>query len=105
MQIKSSRPASVSEAKEILAKRKDDGELGYEQNQALESTDRFGDADAKKAKALIEALSKIDKISTEIAIKIVDIRPGNAATLRAILVKDRVELNEDELNNILKELA
>jgi DNA-directed RNA polymerase subunit F len=96
MQIKSSRPASVSEAKEILAKRKDDGELGY---------DRFGDSDAKKAKTLIETLSKIDKISTELAIKIVDIRPGNAATLRAILVKDRVELNEDELNNILKELA
>jgi|WetSurMetagenome_2_1015567.scaffolds.fasta_scaffold285277_2 DNA-directed RNA polymerase subunit F len=105
MQIKSSRPVSVSEAKEILAKRKDDGELGYEQNQALENTDRFGDSDAKKAKALIETLSKIDKISTELAIKIVDIRPGNAATLRAILVKDRVELNEDELNNILKELA
>jgi len=105
MQIKSSRPVSVSEAKEILAKRKDDGELGYEQSQALDNSDRFGDADAKKAKKLIETLSKIEKISTELATKIVDIRPGNAATLRAVLVKDRIELSEDELNNILKELA
>ena len=105
MQIISSRPVSVSDAKEILGKRKEDGELGYEQSQALENSDRFGEADAKKVKKLIETISESGKISVELATKIVDIRPGNAATLRAVLVKDRVELSEEELNGILKELA
>lgn len=105
MQIISSRPVSVSDAKEILGKRKEDGELGYEQSQALDNSDRFGDADAKKAKKLIESISKPGKISVELATKIVDIRPCCAATLRAVLVKDRIELSEDEVNEILKELA
>ena len=105
MQIKSSKPVSVSEAKEILAERKEDGELGYEQSQALENSERFADADAKKAKKLIEAISEIEKIGTELATKIVDIHPGSAATLRAILVKDRVELSEDAVNSVLKELG
>ncbi|MCI0504361.1 hypothetical protein L0Y65_06680 [Candidatus Micrarchaeota archaeon] len=105
MQIKSSRPVSVSEAKEILTKRKEDGELGYEQSQAFENSDRFGDTDSKKAKKLIESISSSGKVSLELATKIVDVHPGSAATLRAVLVKDRVELSEDEVNEILKELA
>jgi DNA-directed RNA polymerase subunit F len=105
MQIKSSKPLSVSEAKEILAARKEDGELGYEQSQALENSERFADADPKKAKKLIEAVAEIGKLSTDVATKIVDIRPGSAATLRAILVKDRVEISEDAVNGILKELG
>jgi DNA-directed RNA polymerase subunit F len=105
MQIKSSKPLSVSEAKDILAARKEDGELGYEQSQALENSERFADADPKKVKKLIEAVADIGKVSAEIATKIVDIRPGSVATLRAILVKDRVEITEDAANSIIKELG
>ncbi len=105
MEIKSSRPVSVSEAKDIMARRKEEGELGYEQGQAQESTERFGTTDSKKLKKLVDALTKYEKISEELAVKIIDIRPDNAATLRAVLVKDRVELTEDELNSIIRELA
>ena len=43
MEIKGSKPVTISEAKEILAKRKEEqAELGYEQNQALEHAERFG---------------------------------------------------------------
>ncbi|VVC04535.1 RNA polymerase Rpb4 [Candidatus Bilamarchaeum dharawalense] len=105
MEIKSSKPVSLSEAKTILSKRKGDGELGYEQSQALENTERFAIAEEDKAKKIIENLRKHEKISADLAVKIVDIRPATSATLRAILVKDRVEMSDEEVEKILKELA
>ncbi len=104
MDVKSSKAVTVSEAKEILAKRKEEGELGYEQAQALENSERYSKYDSEKAKALVDTLAK-GKIPRETAIKIVDICPDNAATLRAILVKDRIELSDEEINGVLKELA
>lgn len=105
MDIKSTRPVSLSEANEVLGKRKDEVELGYEQSQALENVGRFGTMERKKAEKLAESIMKNGKISGELAIKIIDIHPDNLATLRAILVKDRVEISEEEANGILKELG
>ena len=105
MEIKSSKPVSLSEAKEILGKRKEGGELGYEQSQALDNAERFAPLDADKTKKIIDNLKKHEKISAELAVKIVDIRPINPATLRAILVKDRVDMSEEDVEKILKELA
>ncbi|MFH1521201.1 MAG: RNA polymerase Rpb4 [Candidatus Micrarchaeota archaeon] len=105
MEIKSSKPASVSEAKDILTKRKEETEIGYEQSQALDNSERFATVDADKAKKLIEHLMKNKKISAELAVKIVDVHPKNPSTLRAILVKDRIEMTEEEIEKILKELA
>ncbi|HSB47779.1 MAG TPA: RNA polymerase Rpb4 family protein [Candidatus Bilamarchaeum sp.] len=105
MDIKSSKPISVSEAKEILAKRKEDGELGYEQSQALESTDKFGKYDSAKVKKLVELILETGKVSHELAVKIVDVMPDNPATLKAVLVKDKVELSDEEIASIIKELG
>ncbi|MFH0737821.1 MAG: hypothetical protein V1827_04550 [Candidatus Micrarchaeota archaeon] len=105
MDIKSSRPASVCEAKEILAKRKEEGELGYEQAQALENSERFAPGEGKKAQKTAEAIAKDGKISQELAVKIIDIHPDNPATLRAILVKERVDVSDEEAAGILKELV
>lgn len=105
MEIKSSKAVSVSEAKEILAKRKEDGELGYEQTQALENCEKYARYDGEKARKLVDALAKGGKLTRETAIKIVDVGPDNPATLRAILVKDRVELSEEDINEILKQLG
>ena len=105
MDVKSSKAITVSEAKEILAKRKEDGELGYEQTQALENCEKYAKHEGEKARKLVDTLAKGGKINRDTAIKIVDVGPDNAATLRAILVKDRIELSEEEINEILKELA
>ena len=105
MEIKSSKPVSITEAKEILSKRSKEGELGYEQSQALESTEKFSKFKPDKAKKLLETLKNNEKISEELATKILDICPDNPATLKAILVKDRVELSEEEINKIIKELS
>lgn len=104
MDVKSSKGVTVSEAKEILAKRKEDGELGYEQAQALDNAEKYARYDSEKARKLVDSLVK-GKITKETAIKIVDVGPDNPATLRAILVKDRIELSEEEINEILKELG
>jgi DNA-directed RNA polymerase subunit F len=105
MEIKSSRPASLSEAKEILAKRSEEGELGYEQSQALENTEKTSKHTPENMKKLISTLTKNDKISEELAIKIIDIGPSDPSTVKAILVKDRIELSDEEMGQIIKELS
>jgi DNA-directed RNA polymerase subunit F len=105
VEVKSSKPTLMANAKDVLAKRKDEGELGYEQSQALENTQRFATTETSKADKIVEKLMKNGKISEELAVKIVDIHPTNPATLRAILVKDRVEMSDGEIEETLKELA
>lgn len=105
MDIKSSRAASVVEAKEILSKRKEDSELGYEQGQALENTEKFAKCNSDKVQELVGKLIKSGKISQELAIKIIDIGPDSPATLKAILAKDKIDLPEEEAVELLKDLA
>ena len=105
MEIKSSKATSIAEAKEILAKRKEKGELGYEQSQALDNCEKSARLTSAKASALAAKIAKIGKMSEETGIKIVDIWPTSPATLRAILAKDKVEASEEVLAEILKELS
>lgn len=98
----SSRPASLSEAKKIMERREKDGELGYEQQQALEYLKKFA---AEGGEAIVKEISKNKKIPLETAVKIADIRPKKPETVKAILLKDRVDLNEEEIAEILKIVA
>ncbi len=104
METRSSKAVNASEARTILAARKEGGELGYEQAQALENLEITAKADPKDARALKEKMPK-GKISEELTVKLIDIRPDNPATVRAILSKDKVELSEEDINEIIKELA
>jgi DNA-directed RNA polymerase subunit F len=105
MKIKSSSAVSLSEAKEILSKRQEDGELGYEQVQALEHAEKFCEKKPADCKKVVAALAKHEKISEAVAIKIVDISPSDPATLKAILAKDRIELSDEEAAAILKDIV
>jgi len=105
MEIKGSVPVTISEAKDMLAKRKgEQAELGYEQNQALEHAERFAKLDADKARKLVDKLSK-GGLSPEMAVKVVDVRPTTLASLKAIVSKDKIELSDEDAERILKELA
>ena len=104
MDIKSTKPVSLLEAKEILEKREKDGELGYEQSQALEHAKKFCNMDSKKLQKVLGTLTKNEKVTDEIALKIIDVMPADSATIKAILAKDKIELSEEELNSIIKEL-
>jgi DNA-directed RNA polymerase subunit F len=105
MEIKSSKPVTLSEVKEILGKRNEESELGYEQSQALEHAEKFCKCDTKKAQKLLQSLAKNDKITDDIAAKIVDVMPNDPATLRAILAKDKIEMSDEELEALVKELS
>ena len=105
MDVKSSKAVTTAEAKAILSARKEGSELGYEQAQALENLDVTVKIEPKTANGLVEKLAKPGKISVELAAKLTDIRPDNPATVRAIISKDRVELSEEEINEIVREFA
>lgn len=105
MEIKSSKSVSISEVREILSERSKDGELGYEQNQALEHAERFTKLEPDRIRELVEKLTSNEKIGEELAIKIIDIAPNETSTLKAILAKNRVELSEEEVAKIIKDLS
>ena len=106
MEVLSSKPVSLSEAKEIFEKRKkEEEELGYEQQQTLEYSEKFAKHSAKDAESLVKGLMKNKKLNEETAIKIADIMPKNVETLKAILLKDKVELSEEELGEIHKQIG
>ena len=101
MNITSSKPITLSEAKDILEKRKGEAELEYEQQQAFEHTEKFATLDSKTAKKLVIELMKNEKLSIDAAIKIVDIMPKKPETLKAVLLKDKIDMTDEELNQIL----
>ncbi|MBD3210435.1 RNA polymerase Rpb4 family protein [Candidatus Micrarchaeota archaeon] len=105
MEVKSSKPVTLSKVKETLEKREKESELGYEQSQALEHAQKFSDIDGKKGEKLVEKLTQNEKIPEEAALKIIDIMPKTPATLQSILARDKIELTEEELEAVLKELS
>jgi DNA-directed RNA polymerase subunit F len=106
MEIKGSKPVTISEAKDILVKRKEEqAELGYEQNQALEHAERFARSDADKSRKLVEKISKIGKLTEDISVKLVDVHPTSVASIKAILSKDKIEVSQEDAEKILKELS
>jgi DNA-directed RNA polymerase subunit F len=104
MEVKSSKAVTVGYTQNVLSKREKDGELGYEQAQALDHSKKFSKERTKKIETIVEALIKHEKITEELAVKIIDIAPENPATLKTILAKDRIEISEEEAASILKEI-
>jgi DNA-directed RNA polymerase subunit F len=103
MKIIESRPVSVSEAKELLEEREKNSELEYEQMQASEHAAKFSNDKGKDAEKKANELIKLcDKLDSEIAIKIVDISPKKPETLKSILLRRRIELEESEIEELLK---
>ena len=105
MEIKSSKPISLSKAKEILSERSKESEMGYEQTQSLESMERFSKNPKDKSEKLVASLMENKKITSEIAVKLADICPDNPSTVRAIVSKEKVDLSDEEIEQIIKEVA
>lgn len=102
MKILSSKPVSISEVKDILKKREKEGELGYEQQTSMEYSENFSKHSKSESEKLIKQLTKNSKIDEETAIKIIDLSPKNADTLKSILIKDKIDLTDEEVTEIVK---
>jgi len=100
--ILSNRPATLAEVAEVLEKRKEDGELGFEQQTTLTYAQKYAKLSKKKVVELIEELQKIDKIKPVVAVKIADILPKNSDQLRLIFANERYSLTSAEIEEVLK---
>lgn len=107
MKIVSSRPVPMADVLEVLQVRKDAGEeLGYEQLNALEHATIFVKIDRKKAEGMLKKVKAASpKIDEETAVKIVDVMPGSESALKAVLLKNKIEISEEEMKDVLRALG
>ncbi|NPV62645.1 MAG: RNA polymerase Rpb4 family protein [Methanotrichaceae archaeon] len=96
---------TLAEVKELLdqikERRADEEELGYELRRAIRHAEIFAHGTGEENRRMVEELMKLEKMTTEIAVKIADIRPVNRDELRAVYAKERFTLSEEELDRIL----
>jgi len=105
MKVVESRPLTIPEAKELLEERAKDTELEYEQAQAAEHAQKFSHHKADAAPRLSkELIGKCDKLDPETAAKLVDISPKRLETLKAILIRKRIDVSDEEAAELLKML-
>jgi DNA-directed RNA polymerase subunit F len=102
MNILSEKTVPDIEAKEILEKREKEGELKYEQKNALELLKKFVKLDKEKTNSLIEELAKIEKLRDRQIVSIVNFLPEDRDDLRAVLQKEYSILTDEEINLVLE---
>lgn len=105
MKVLSSKPVSISEVKDILKKREKEGEFGYEQETALEHAVNFSKNSKSESDKLVKKLMGNEKVTEETAIKLVDLLPKTPDLIRSILLKDKIDLSQDEVTEIVKIFA
>jgi len=100
-EVVSSKPVTVAEVKEILEAQKAQRELGFEQQATLDYAQKVAKQDAKHAQKLLSALGMIEKLTPEVAVKLVDMMPANREQLMVIVSKERYTLSEKEVEQVL----
>ena len=100
--VQSNRPATLAEVAEILEKRKEEGELGFEQQTTLAYAKKYAKLSKKKAAEMMEELQKKGKIKPAVAAKIADILPKNSDQIRLIFANERYSLSSAEIEEVLK---
>lgn len=104
MKLLSSKPLTLAQVREILSEREKDGEFEYEQIQAKEYCEKFSKfKNSKDAEELIKKILEANKkITLELATSIVNISPNFPETLQTIAQKEKVELSNEEAEEIIK---
>ena len=87
---------TLTEAKDILAERKKDKELTYEQDMTLKYAKTFSKLTPKKAEKLLSELMKLEGMTEELAVKVADILPTEKEVFRLLLPKD-TELSDETI--------
>ena len=102
MNIVSEEIISDPEASDILEKREKEGELKYEQKNALEILRKFKTSDVNKIKNMIAELKKMEKLRDRHIISIVNFMPEDREDMRTVLAKEYNSFTEEEINAILE---
>ena len=96
---------TLSEVKNILAKRKKEGELSYEQKLAYDYSAEFGKLPVTKARTLMEELMKIEGIDGSAAVQIADTLPKDKEDLLVIFEKRRKGISDSDVKKVLDLVA
>ena len=99
--VDSTKPITVAEVRELLEGEKEKRELSFEQQSALDYSQKVAKTTAKGADSMVQELVKIEKLTSEVAVKIVDMMAENKEQLAAIISKERYTLTEKEIGQIL----
>lgn len=105
MKLISSQPISFCQVHELLTERKKEapgGELGYEQANTLEYSEKFSQLTEAKERDLLEELAKIAKIPGPQLTALVDLLPRKEEEIKAILLCGKFELPEEQVKEIAK---
>lgn len=101
-EVQERRPATFSEALEILEKKKEEKELEFEQSLAYDYVQKFSQLPPEKAKDLVEDLLKIEKIRDHQAVILANNMPEEKEDIRLIFAKERTSLREETIEQILE---
>ena len=98
--IEKEKPATLIEVKEIIGKRKKLGELSYEQKITYDYVKRFAKVGKRKIDVVIDKL-KAEGIDEKTAVKLINLKPTNAAEVKLVFEKVRFDLKEPQIKKIL----
>ncbi|MBE6520045.1 MAG: RNA polymerase [Thermoplasmata archaeon] len=101
----SERYVTLAEVKRLLLEESDKRELLTSQKAALDHAQAVSYLSVEDTQSIVEEVSKLDKVTDRIAIKIADILPKYPNDVRAIFYKERVELTADDIQEILDIVA
>ncbi len=101
----SERYVTLAEVRELLTEESGKRELLTSQKAALEHAQTVSYLSVEDTQSIIEEVSRLDKVTDRIAIKIADILPKYPNDVRAIFYKERVELTADDIQEILDIVA
>jgi len=73
----------------------------FELRRSIEHTKLFSRLSPEKSRELVEELLELEKVRSDIAVKIANLLPRNNDELRAIYAKERFTLSREELQEIL----
>ena len=96
------QPVSISEVKSILKKiEKERKELLYEQKIAYEHANKFAKLPVKDIISITSELKNLEFLKDNQVYKIADILPLNEDDVKTIFAKERINLNEKEIKQII----
>ena len=75
--------------------------LSYELRKSIDHADTLGKCSVETAKSLFEELEGVEKITPEIAARLVNIMPQTRDEIRAIYAKERFSLLPEDIDAIL----
>ena len=102
MNILSEEVITDLQAKDVLEKREKEGELKFEQKNALEILRKFVKADPEKIKNLMEELKLVEGIRDKHIVSIANFLPEDKDELRIVLHKEYTFFTPEAVEKLLE---